>query len=249
MSIVIKFIQVRVWLFTLLLLVSGTVLAQPRNKGNKPKKQPVTVIDSVIKYPSRIELTATGNCVKGTTEIFTELRITDSTVIPDRVFLYRLPDTVQEPDSTIPDSVLFEKSYEYNSITVNKNVLYGLLPGKYYAKTMTAKQGKFIYSRPSNAVEVSFCSKIEFPPVFDRALQTLYAPGPFINVQIVEFDIFDRMGGTAYSHKNNDIVWDGNYPNKQPCATGVYYFNCSYIDLSQNDGTTKTLSGMIELKN
>lgn len=249
MSIVIKFMQVRVWLFTLLLLVTSTVMAQPRNKGNKPKKPPVAVVDSVIKYPARIELTATGNCIKGTTEVSTELRVADSTIIPDRVFLYRLPDTMQEPDTTMSDSVLFEKSYEYTSIINNKNVLLGLLPGKYFAKTMTAKQGKTVFSVPSNVVEVSFCSRIEFAPIFDRAEQTLYAPGPFINVQIVEFDIFDRMGGTAYSHKNNDIVWDGNYPNKQPCTAGVYYFHCSYIDLSQNDGAAKSLSGMIELKN
>lgn len=249
MSVVIKFIQVRVWLFTLLLLVASTVLAQPRNKGGKLKKQPVTVIDSVLKHPSKVELTATGNCVKGTTEITAELRLTDSTVIPDRVFFYRLPDTLQEPDSTIPDSVLFEKSYEYNSIVGNKNVLYGLLPGRYYAKTMTAKQGKAVFSSPGNVVEVSFCSKIEFPPIFDRAEKTLYTPGPFINVQIIEFDIFDRMGETVYSRKNNDIIWDGNYPNKQSCVAGVYYFHCSYIDLSQNDGAAKSLSGMIELKN
>ncbi|MGV3596257.1 MAG: gliding motility-associated C-terminal domain-containing protein [Bacteroidota bacterium] len=249
MSIVIKIMQVRVLLFTLLLLITSTVMAQPRNKGSKPKKQPVIVTDSVIKYPSRIELTATGNCIKGTTEVITELRVADSTITPDRVFLYRLPDTLKEIDTTVSDSALFEKSYEYASITANKNMLYGLLPGRYYAKTMTAKQGKMVFSIPSNIVEVSFCSKIEFPPIFDKTVQTLYTPGPFINVQIVEFDIFDRMGGTAYSHKNNDIVWDGNYPNKQPCAAGVYYFHCSYIDLSQNDGAAKSLSGMIELKN
>jgi hypothetical protein len=219
-----------------------------RNTRNFQKK-PIPV-DTVIKQPATAMLTMGHDCKKGITDILVEIAPTDTaTIDPTWLYIYAIDEANEVQDTAQLSDTLHP--YLISTITeIEKNNyrLYLDKPGKYFVRTATGNAYKPVLSKNSDTVSATFCSVIEFQSIFNRYEKRAYTPGPFINIQIQEFDIFDRMGNTAYHHKNNDISWDGNYPNHTPCPAGIYYYHCSYIDLTNDDGEKKSLSGMIELK-
>jgi hypothetical protein len=226
------------------------VCAQNSRKNNRNSPKKPVLADTVIKLPAIATLTPGNNCKKGITDILVEINPTDtSTVNPTWLYVYLVNNPFDISDSaTVADTI---KPYIISTISeIEKNNfrLYLDKPGLYFVKTATGTAAKPIFSKNSDTVEALFCSLIEFPTVFNRHEKKTYTPGPFINIQIREFDIFDRAGNTAYHHTNNDINWGGNYPDNKPCPAGIYYYHCSYTDLTNDSGEKKSLSGMIELK-
>jgi hypothetical protein len=198
-----------------------------------------------VKKPAPALLMVTGDCLNGISEIILTLDSADTLATPQWVYVYLAP---MGADIT---SLPYDSAHQYGVVNYadvlrNNNRLIINREGTLYVRT--AVKGP-VFSTQSNTVNVTSCSSIEFPSSFDRTRKKNYSPENMMNVQVVEFDIFDRIGNPVYSSKNNDINWDGTYPDKRPAASGVYYYNCIYIDIASDSQQRKTAAGMIELKN
>lgn len=225
---------------SLALLQGADAFSQP---GRKPKKN-VDHIDTV-KKPAPARLMLTGQCLNGVSEVILTLDTADTLATPQSVYIYLTPAGTDVASLTL-DSTHLYGIIEYPDIQRNNNRLLLGAQGTLYVKT--AVKGR-VFSTGSNIINVTQCSSIEFPSLFDRSQKKIYSPQNMVNVQVLEFDIFDRIGNPVYSSKNNDINWDGTYPDKRPAISGVYYYNCIYLDLTTANQQKKTSAGMIELKN
>ena len=64
------------------------------------------------------------------------------------------------------------------------------------------------------------------------------------NIQVENFEIFDRWGKKLFATSDANVGWNGVY-NSKKCTAGVYYFVVNYI--SCLDGSTKTKKGSLSL--
>jgi len=223
----------------LAVLQGANAFAQPARKSKKHSEY----TDTVKLAPAT--LTVTGGCLNGVSEIILTLDTADTLITPQWIYIYLTPMGTDVASLSFDSSHLYG-IVNYTDIQRNKNrVLIGT-QGTLYVRT--AVKGP-VFSAASNTINVAHCSSIEFPALFDRTLKKGYTAENMVNVQVLEFDIFDRVGNPVYSSRTNDINWDGNYPDKRPAASGVYYYNCIYIELASGNQQKKTAAGMIELKN
>lgn len=58
----------------------------------------------------------------------------------------------------------------------------------------------------------------------------------YMNIEIIEFEIFNRWGELVFSGKeqNNRFKWNGNYKGK-PCPDGIYTYKIRYINPSSEE--------------
>lgn len=224
--------------FVLLLLCTSTWVQAQRNRNT----QVVQKKDSLA-MPS-LELIT--DCTQGIHGLKIGFAPQDTlTTPPQYVQLYRWVEIRDESDTTA-DTIELVRSYSIDDIEKAKGTLYPDVEGKYYIRTAIRKNEKWETSLFTTEVGIKYCSTVNFPPVFELGKTNIYTP-TLTNIQVVEFYIFDRVGTTVYSHRNNDIMWNGKNADGQDYPVGVYYFHCEYIDVA-NGGEQKSLSGMIELK-
>lgn len=232
--------------FFILPLLLLSCLATQAQRGTKPKDKKPIVQEEPKDSVSPPLIQVYPNCQSGLYGMMISRPVNDTLMAPQYFFIYLL-----EGDAHTTDSNGYRETrikLENPATVDNPYLFFPKNKGKYVAKAAIQRNSKTVYSLWSDTVTISFCSKLEFPDVYDRSSEKTYHPPHLINIQIVAFDIFDRIGNPVYSHKSNDINWDGNYTDKQKCPAGVYYYHCEYIDLAA-DGEKKSLSGMIELKN
>lgn len=234
-------LKVKHLLTTILLLWCGIVVqAQSPNKkrSNKPELPKDSLASTVLSH--------INDCQKGITGLKIEFLQDDTLTPPQYIQLYKFIDEVEENDSTY-DTIELVRIYPIQEIQKQQGVLYTETKGRFAVRAAIKKDERWVRSILSNSITISYCSIINFPPVYNKNTSPKYIP-TLTNVQVVEFNIFDRVGETVYTHKNNDISWNGKYPNGNECASGIYYFHCEYIDVA-NEGKQQSISGMIDLKN
>lgn len=234
----------RVFILCALLLFGIAANAQ---RGTKHKDKKIAVPEAPKDSVATPKIEVYTNCKQGIYGILLSQPDADTLPLPNFYSISKIPENFVGADTNVQYKKI-ETTIENNASSGAPLLYFPPSSGKYVAKAVLFKNSKNVYSGWSDTVTIMFCSKLEFPDFFNREIEKTYRPPSLINIQIVAFDIFDRKGNPVYTHKNNDINWDGNYPDKQICPTGVYYYHCEYIDLAA-DGEKKSLSGMIELKN
>ncbi len=233
-------------LYIIILLICCSVFVQAQGNRNKPIAQKK---DSLA-TPT---LSLISDCTKGIYSLQILLPIPDSlTTPPQYIQLYSNVDIDEVKDTTadvnhITDTIELVHNYTIKDIEKTEGRLYPETEGVYYIRTAIRKADKWEFSLFTPPIRLQYCSIVDFPPVYNKNTIPKYIP-TLTNVQVIEFYIFDRVGETVYTHKNNDINWNGKYPNGNECATGIYYFHCEYIDIA-NGSQQQSISGMIDLKN
>lgn len=231
----------RLFITTILLCFCLVLQAQHPSKQRHNNK-PIASKDSL----SSVQLLNINECQKGITGIQIEFLKDDTLTQPQYLQLFKFNDEIDENDST-RDTISLVKIYPIQEIQKTQGVLYTETSGRFAICAAIKKDDRWVRSILSNSITIGYCSIINFPPVYNKNTSPKYIP-TLTNIQVLEFYIFDRVGETVYTHKNNDISWNGKYPNGNECATGIYYFHCEYIDIA-NGSKQQSISGMIDLKN
>lgn len=232
-------------LSVIILLLFCSAFVQAQGNRNKPIAQKKDSLATPL-------LTLITDCSKGIHSLQILLPAPDSlTTPPQYIQLYSDVDTEPANDSVldashITDTIELVQTYTIKDIEKTEGRLYPETEGVYYIRTAIRKADKWEFSLYTPPVRLHYCSIVNFPSIFELSKNKAYTP-TLINIQVVEFYIFDRVGETVYTHKNNNINWNGKYPSGSECAEGIYYFHCEYIDIA-NEGKNQSVSGMIDLK-
>lgn len=209
------------------------------------KKETITLpADSIVLNAP--EVTINNNCKLGTTSLIVTLS-EDTNYRFSHVNLYKLREDISPIDS-IADTLALIKKVRAEDLLKQGFEIIPQSEGYYTVKAIYQNETEKLESEFSVFARVTQCSELLFKSDFDKLKENYFTPSKLVNIQIKEFNIFDRVGATVYSHQNNDIAWKGTFQNGQKCPNGIYYYHCEYLDISKN-GEKKTLSGMIELKN
>lgn len=227
---------------TFLLLLSYTAFCQPKIKGD--------IYIDTIPLPTP-EISVSNNCSLGITSLSINLNLdeADTNFKSKTVSLLKLKKsaTLLDSISNPKDTIELIGIYSIDDLEKREYTLQPQKEGKYILKVQEQTNDTLRLSNYSNIANVSYCSALEFSNVFDISETGVYTPKKIFNVQVIEFSIFDRVGSTVYTHTNNSITWNGNYPDGQKCPNGIYYYHCEFVDVTNNK-VKKSKSGMIELK-
>ncbi len=227
------------WLFFSLLLFSATVCKAQKSIDFEDETD-----STIIAAP---KVTVNSDCKYGIATLSLDTTLLDSSQKIKKISLYRRREDVDFSD-TLADTLAKVKVLTLKELEQLNNTIIPENEGTYTLQYLVEVNENLKTSPFSKFVTLLHCSIIRFNSVFNQAQETSFTPLKLVNIQIIEFSIFDRVGETVYTHNNNTISWNGKYPNGRECSNGVYYYYCKYKDIAENSAE-KSLSGMIELKN
>jgi hypothetical protein len=224
--------------FGLLLLAYCNGIAQKPSKTN--------IIADTIPLTAPI-LSIVGGCEKGINLIEVDIDEED-TSNTFNTFILNKHLINSNPLDSLKDTVVALKVFTFDELQKRDFIIQPDKEGIYSLK-VKQKKGDVLKESPlSKMLTVHYCSALELYNFFDKSKVQAYTPKKLFNIQVLEFNVFDRIGETVYLHKNNNIFWEGNYINGQNCPNGIYYYHCEYLDIADGN-KKKSQSGMIELKN
>jgi len=116
---------------------------------------------------------------------------------------------------------------------------------------ITAIDTFFNESPYSDILCVDNCPIYELPAVFSPGsdgYNDLFIPFPYMFIESIEIQIFNRWGTQVFETTDPDLLWDGtNKKSGETCTSGVYYYVCQVNEYRLTGIESHILTGYIHL--
>ncbi|MBL4625090.1 MAG: gliding motility-associated C-terminal domain-containing protein, partial [Flavobacteriales bacterium] len=103
----------------------------------------------------------------------------------------------------------------------------------------------------SDVLCVDNCPVYELPLVFSPGsdgINDLFIPFPYLFIESIDIQIFNRWGTVVFSGTDPEILWNGtNETSGQDCSSGVYYYICHVNEYRLTGIESHILTGYIHL--
>jgi gliding motility-associated-like protein len=120
-----------------------------------------------------------------------------------------------------------------------------------YAVLAVDKAGNRSRMSDTACITVDTCGRYRLPNVFspnDDGFNDYFVPFPFVGVERIDLQVFNRWGKLVFKTSDPDINWDGKIMGtNQPASDGVYYYICDVYEVAGEGTVKRTLKGSITI--